>query len=230
MDFDILLLDDEDAVAAVRGSLGEDGFSIRAVRTGVEAFAAVMESHPDMVAADVEARGGETRKLYQVMRHLTAVRTIPFLFLGSAADSPGMAEDDLRLPADDFLKKPFLPSEFREKVERLRGAVGEGGPERPTGPPGVATCSVREVLVDTIEFLVATGRTGTLTIAGGGTEGRLSIEKGVLRHASFETFRGEEALLRLLRLEGVEVNFREGGEALVPNIDIDWKTFAFTHC
>ena len=229
MDFDILLLDDEDVIAAVRGSLG-DGFSIRAVHTGVEAFAAVMESHPDVVAADVETRGGETRKLYQVMRHLTAVRTIPFLFLGSADDSPGMAEDDRRLPADDFLKKPFLPSKFREKVERLRGAVGDGGPEMSAGPPGVATCSVREVLVDTIEFLVATGRTGTLTVAGGVTEGRLSIEKGVLRHASFGTFHGEEALLRLLRLEGVEVNFREGGEPLVPNLDIGWKTFASTHC
>ena len=210
MAFDVLLLDgDGDVIAAVTEILRGEGLSIRAVRTGVEAFAAVMESRPDAVIAAVGLHGDETRKLYQVMQHLTNLRTVPFL----------------------FLEKPFGKSDLREKVDRLREATGEGVPEMSEGPTGLATCSIREVLVDTIEFLVGAGRTGTLTVTAVGDEGSLSVEKGVLRHASFGTLRGEEALMRLLGLEGVEVNYGEGGrEALVPNLDIDWKTFAATHC
>ena len=232
MALEILLLDDdEEAIAAVRQSLGDEGISIRAVRTGVEAFAAAMESRPDAVIADVGVRGDESRRLYQAMRHLTNLRTVPFLFLGSADDSTGRMEGDLSLPADNFLAKPFLVLEFREKVQRLREAAGEDGREMPGGPPVTATCNVREVLIDIVEFLVSARRSGTLTVAAAGEEGLLSVEKGALRHASFGRLGGEEALLRLLGLEGVEVNFKEGGVGdPVPNLDIDWKIFVSSHC
>ena len=128
MAFDVLLLDDDDEiVAVVRQILEEEGISIRAVLTGVEAFAAAMDSRPDLVIADVGMRGGESRKLYQVMQHLTAVRTVPFLFLGPTDESAAMREDNLILAADNFLAKPFLVSEFRDKVRRLREELGEGG-------------------------------------------------------------------------------------------------------
>ena len=233
MAFDILLFDDdeEEAVAGVREALGGEDFSIRAVRSGVEAFTAVMESRPDAIVADVGVRGEETRKLYQVLRHLASARMIPFLFLGSAGDSPGPAAGELSLPADDFLEKPFLASDLREKIDLLREALDRGGAEEPKRPLEDATCNVTEVLVDTIEFLVAVGRTGTLTVSGDGGEGRIFIDKGVPRHASFERLDGEFALLRLLKLEKVEVSFKEGSnEALVFNLNIDWKIFASTHC
>jgi two-component system phosphate regulon response regulator PhoB len=232
MAFDVLLLEDDDEiVAVVRQILEEEGISIRAVLTGVEAFAAAMDSRPDLVIADVGMRGGESRKLYQVMQHLTAVRTVPFLFLGSTDESAGMREDNLILAADNFLAKPFLVSEFRDKVRRLREAPGEGGRGMPEGPTGTATCNVKEVLIDIIEFLVSSRRSGTLTVAAAGEEGLLAVEKGVLRHASFGRLGGEEALLRLLGLEGVEVNFREGdGKVPVPNLDIDWNIFVSSHC
>ena len=121
MDYDylkykkILIVDDEaDLREMVTSILEQDGFkTIKTAGTVAEALKICRDWEPDLAILDVMLPDGNGFSLFEQMRTFTEV---PVLFLTARGED----EDKLKglgLGADDYMTKPFSPSELVARVK-----------------------------------------------------------------------------------------------------------------
>jgi hypothetical protein len=130
----------------------------------------------------------------------------------------------LKLGADDYLTKPFELTSVLDKVRQLAGRIEGREGLIDDGEADAAGEKLRNILVDTVEFLLATGRTGVVAVQSASSKGLICIEEGGLKHAVFEGRTGEEALFGMLRLPDSQVTFREESFPDLPsNFSLTWQ-------
>jgi two-component system response regulator VicR len=124
----ILIVDDEREIAElIRDYLEREGFKTHLAFDGAQALRAVPEFSPDLVILDImlpEIDGIE------VCRRLRSVSDAPVLMLSAkSADMDKILS--LGIGADDYVTKPFSPSELVARVKaHLRRYSGMGGEKR----------------------------------------------------------------------------------------------------
>jgi two-component system response regulator MtrA len=95
------------------------------------------ELQPDLVLMDVHVAGGDTLEVLRGLKADVAMQGVPVL-MTSGADH---RTECLEAGADDFLLKPFRPSEL---LAAIAGLVRQGGTDEQTGQgeaqPSVAAC------------------------------------------------------------------------------------------
>src|SRR5207302_3638936 len=112
----ILVVDDDRRTAMlVRAYLLRDGYQVSTAHDGLEALDAVERERPDLVVLDLmlpEVDGLE------VTRRLRAASDVPILML-TARSSVADRVRGLSQGADDYLPKPFAPSEMVARVQSI---------------------------------------------------------------------------------------------------------------
>lgn len=222
----ILLVDDDVTLRELLADALEIvGFRVLRAGNGEEGVAAALAGKPDLVISDITMPEMNGWELCQTLRTLPSTRAVPFLFLSSLDKVPDKLKA-LRLGADDYLTKPFQLATVLGKVQQLIGRVDQrekvlGGAEE------TAAGEVLEsMLIDTVEFLAATKRTGVISVSDGPSRGVIYLETGVLKHAVLGAKRGEMALLAMLRLPESQVAFKEGSYPNLPaNVKTPWGEF-----
>lgn len=222
----ILLVDDDVTLRELLAdALEAEGFRILRAGNGEEGVGAALAGKPDLVISDIVMPEMNGWELCQTLRTLPSTRAVPFLFLSSLDQTPDKLLA-LRLGADDYLTKPFHLAAILGKVRQLIGRVDQR--EKVLGGTEEVACGteLESMLIDTIEFLRATGRTGVITVNAGPFKGVIYLEDGSLKHAVLGKKRGETALLALLRLPKSQVVFKEGRYPNLPaNVTIPWGDF-----
>jgi CheY-like chemotaxis protein len=222
----ILLVDDDITLRELLAdALENEGFTILRAGNGEEGVAAALAGRPDLVISDIVMPEMNGWELCQTLRTLPSTRTVPFLFLSSLEQRPEKLLA-LRLGADDFMSKPFHLGAILAKVRQLVGRVEQrekvlGGTPEQAGPD-----ALESMLIDTVEFLRGSKRTGVISVNAGPFKGLIYLEGGALKHAVFGGKRGEAALLAMLRLAGSQVVFKEGSYPNLPaNVELPWEKF-----
>ncbi len=124
----ILIVEDEATVAEVVGRyLERDGYSVRRVADGAEAMAAVASFRPALVVLDVMLPG---RDGLDICRELRAAGETAVILLTARGEETDKIVG-LGLGADDYVTKPFSPSEL---VARVKAVL-----RRAATPPTIAS-------------------------------------------------------------------------------------------
>jgi len=115
----ILVIDDDDEVrSVVVTALAQSGFSVREAKDGRVGIQMILAEKPDLIICDVRMPSMDGFRTLSAIRKFPATAAIP-LILMSGSDTLG--RDNFRRGmasgADDFLLKPFTPSELIEAVE-----------------------------------------------------------------------------------------------------------------
>ncbi|REG48401.1 DNA-binding response OmpR family regulator [Paraburkholderia sp. BL6669N2] len=113
----IIVLDDDVEIRnMLQRFLTAQGFSVRAVKTGIE-LDVLIERYPfDLLILDIMMPDEDG---LSICRRLRARReTIPILMLTARGD-PADKVVGLEIGADDYLAKPFLPSELIARVRAM---------------------------------------------------------------------------------------------------------------
>lgn len=115
----ILVIDDDDEVrSVVVTTLAQSGFSVREAKDGRVGIQMILVEKPDLIICDVRMPSMDGFRTLSAIRKFPATAAIP-LILMSGSDTLG--RDNFRRGmasgADDFLLKPFTPSELIEAVE-----------------------------------------------------------------------------------------------------------------
>lgn len=113
----ILLVDDEpDVLKIIKARLESVGYRVVTAINGQEALESVIKECPDLVVTDVLMPVMDGFTLYKNLKQDPKTADIPVLILTAR----GHMEDSFRvMGADDFLGKPFEPSELLSKVDSL---------------------------------------------------------------------------------------------------------------
>lgn len=123
----LLVEDEEDIVTMLRYNLEREGFAVRATGDGEEALAMVAEAPPDVAILDWMLPSVSGLEICRSLRRSPATRSLPVIMLTARAEE----EDRVRgldSGADDYVPKPFSPSELvarvRAVLRRARPALG----------------------------------------------------------------------------------------------------------
>jgi two-component system phosphate regulon response regulator PhoB len=125
----ILIVEDEDAQAEMlRYNLEREGFEPVVARDGDEALMQVDEHQPDLVVLDWMLPGTSGLAVCQRMRKRRETRPVPVIMV-TARGEEGDRVRGLEAGADDYVVKPFSPSELvarvRAVLRRSRPALSE---------------------------------------------------------------------------------------------------------
>lgn len=130
MSANLLVVDDDRFLLEnLRKLLAKQGYGVRTASSGAEGFAMVAEQAPDLLVLDL---GLPDTDGVSLCRQLRAKWKFPILMLTARADAMDKVIG-LEVGADDYLTKPFEPSEL---VARVRAQLRRTQEYRdaPTGP------------------------------------------------------------------------------------------------
>lgn len=120
---DILLVDDDETVRSMAAAvLRAEGYEVRGVGSGMEAFAELAAKRPDLLLLDVVMPGISGLEVLDHVR--THYPQVPVIFLSSLGSDENIVRG-LRLGAEDYVVKPFSP---RVLVARVENALRRNGP------------------------------------------------------------------------------------------------------
>jgi DNA-binding response OmpR family regulator len=143
----IVVVDDEQNIAdLVELYLEREGYRVQKAGTGEGAIAAVAEHRPRLVVLDV---GLPDIDGLEVCRRLRQTSQVPVIFL-TARDGEIDRVLGLELGADDYVTKPFSPTELVARVKAVLRRADGGAPSTDVLQAGGVTIDAgrREVVVD----------------------------------------------------------------------------------
>lgn len=121
----ILVVEDEAAIATLlRYNLEREGFGVIEARDGEEALLLAKERKPDAIVLDWMLPLLSGIEVCRQMRRLPETRTTPIVMLTARGEEADKVRG-LDSGADDYVTKPFSPSEF---VARLRALLRRARP------------------------------------------------------------------------------------------------------
>jgi DNA-binding response OmpR family regulator len=114
----ILVAEDEPLMLmAIEAKLRNDGYEVVGVGDGREALKAFEASTPDLIITDILMPYTSGLELIGIVKSHTSAN-IPIIVLSALGQEETVMEA-FQLGADDFLTKPFNPTELSVRVKRL---------------------------------------------------------------------------------------------------------------
>ena len=114
----ILVAEDEPLMLmAIVGKLKNDGYEVTGTTNGREALKAYEETAPDLIITDILMPYTSGLELIGIVKS-NPRNTIPVIVLSGLGEEETVMEA-FQLGADDFLTKPFNPTELSVRVKRL---------------------------------------------------------------------------------------------------------------
>jgi len=122
----ILVVDDEpDFAAIVRGNLEKEGYAVEVAYNGVEGLEKIKANPPDAVVLDVMMPEKDGFEVCAELKKDKAYARIPIVMLTAVADHVSSTRyshfDGMSMEADDYLPKPASAEEIAASIKRLVG-------------------------------------------------------------------------------------------------------------
>ena len=115
----VLVVDDEpDIVDLIRMSLNLANFDVLTASNGSEALKVLESTKPDLVLLDVMMPQMTGFEVCERIRALPSLKNLPVIIL-TAKGQKEDAEKGLSVGADDYIIKPFDPTELAEQVRSM---------------------------------------------------------------------------------------------------------------
>lgn len=155
----LVVEDDPDIAALVRRYLEKAGYAVDTLASGRDALSAIATHPPDLLVLDLMLPHVDGLEICRRLRATAATAATPVIMLTARAEEAERIVG-LELGADDYIAKPFSPSELVARVRALlRRATRE--PVAAQAPTQVAYGSI---VVDAEQHTVFVGGTpATLT-------------------------------------------------------------------
>ena len=115
----VLIVEDEDAQAEVlRYNFDREGFDVTVAGDGDEAMLAVEERQPDLVLLDLMLPGTSGIAVCRRLRSRPETRALPIIMLTARGEESDRVRG-FESGADDYVVKPFSPSELVARVRAI---------------------------------------------------------------------------------------------------------------
>jgi DNA-binding response OmpR family regulator len=127
----ILVVDnDREIVRLTRAYLEQSGYQVLVAYDGETALHALRRESPDLVILDLMLPDRNGLDVTQTVRRDTSLAAMPIIMLTARVDDQDKIVG-LELGADDYVTKPFNPSELMARIRAvLRRAQGESTPPK----------------------------------------------------------------------------------------------------
>jgi len=207
-DVKLLLVDDNPMVLGMLQHALTPFARVVAATDAADALLKAVDDPPELVVCDYRMPGMDGRQLVEKLKSRPATANFSAVLMASRADiderlSPADA-------ADDYLAKPFFLKEATRRIKRTVDRIALEKMAKTAPSDGVVRGNLSQMnVIDLMQSLEMGRKSCQLSLNNEGEKCEVFFVEGQVKHATYGTLLGDEAVFKVLRWTGgnFELNF-----------------------
>ncbi len=204
----LLVVDDNPMVL---GMLQQALSPLARVTTATDAADALLKAVddvPDLLLCDYRMPGMDGRQLVEKLKSRPATANFSTVLMASKADiSERLSPQDA---ADDYLEKPFFLKDATKRVKRMIDRISLEKMAKTAPSDGVVRGNLSQMnVIDLMQSLEMGRKSCQLSLSNAGDRCEVFFVEGQVKHATYGSLVGDEAVFKVLRWTGgnFQINF-----------------------
>lgn len=197
----LLLVDDNPMVL---GMLQQALHSLAKVTTATDAADALLKAvddAPDLLVCDYRMPGMDGRQLIEKLKSRPATANFSSVLMANKADiAERLSPQDA---ADDYLEKPFYLKDATRRVKRMIDRISLEKMAKTAPSDGVVRGNLSQMnVIDLMQSLEMGRKSCQLSLSNEGDKCEVFFVEGQVKHATYGSLVGDEAVFKVLRWTG----------------------------
>ena len=204
----LLLVDDNPMVLGMLQQALDSLAGVTAATDAADALLKAVDDPPDLVVCDYRMPGMDGRQLVERLKSRPATANFSTVLMASKADiAERLSPQDA---ADDYLEKPFFLKEATRRIKRMIDRIALEKMAKTAPSDGVVRGNLSQMnVIDLMQSLEMGRKSCQLTMTKDGERCEVFFAEGQVKHATYGSLVGDEAVFKVLRWTGgnFELNF-----------------------
>jgi len=207
-DVKLLLVDDNPMVLGMLQQALTPFARVVAAGDAADALLKAVDDPPELVVCDYRMPGMDGRQLVEKLKSRPATANFSAILMASRADiDERLSPQDA---ADDYIAKPFFLKEATRRIKRTADRIAIEKMARTAPSDGVVRGNLSQMnVIDLMQSLEMGRKSCQLSLSREGDKCEVFFAEGQVKHATYGSLAGDEAVFKVLRWTGgsFELNF-----------------------
>jgi CheY-like chemotaxis protein len=204
----LLLVDDNPMVLGMLQQALAAFARITTASDAADALLKAVDDAPDLLVCDFRMAGMDGRQLIEKLKSRPATANFSSVLMASKSDiAERLSPQDA---ADDYLEKPFFLKDATRRVKRMIDRIALEKMAKTAPSDGVVRGSLSQMnVIDLMQSLEMGRKSGQLSLTNEGERCEVFFVEGQVKHATYGSLLGDEAVFKVLRWTGgnFQINF-----------------------
>ncbi len=204
----LLVVDDNPMVLGMlQQALAPHG-QVGTATDAADALLKAVDDVPDLLVCDYRMPGMDGKQLVEKLKSRPATANFSSVLMASKADiAERLSPQDA---ADDYLEKPFFLKDATRRIKRMIDRIALEKMAKTAPSDGVVRGNLAQMnVIDLMQSLEMGRKSCQLTLTKDGDKCEVFFAEGQVKHATYGSLVGDEAVFKVLRWTGgnFELNF-----------------------
>jgi len=197
----LLLVDDNPMVLNMLHQALSSLAKVTTATDAADALLKAVDDTPDLLVCDYRMPGMDGRQLVEKLRSRPATANFSSVLMASKADiAERLSPQDA---ADDYLEKPFFLKEATRRVKRTIDRISLEKMAKTAPSDGVVRGNLSQMnVIDLMQSLEMGRKSCQLSLSNEGDKCEVFFVEGQVKHATYGSLVGDEAVFKVLRWTG----------------------------
>jgi CheY-like chemotaxis protein len=200
-DTKLLLVDDNPMVLEMLKHALTPFAQVVSAGDAADALLKAVDDPPDLLVADYRMPGMDGRQLVERLKSRPATANFSTILMASRADiDERLSPQDA---ADDYLAKPFFLKEATKRIKRTLDRIALEKLSKTAPSDGVVRGNLSQMnVIDLMQSLEMGRKSCQLKLNNGAEKCEVFFAEGQVKHATYGSLTGDEAVFKVLRWTG----------------------------
>lgn len=197
----LLLVDDNPMVLGMLQQALTPLAKVTSASDAADALLKAVDDAPDLLVCDYRMPGMDGRQLVEKLKSRPATANFSAVLMASKADiAERLSPQDA---ADDYLEKPFFLKDATRRVKRLIDRISLEKMAKTAPSDGVVRGNLSQMnVIDLMQSLEMGRKSCRLSLSNEGEKCEVFFVEGQVKHATYGSLVGDEAVFKVLRWTG----------------------------
>jgi CheY-like chemotaxis protein len=200
-DVKLLLVDDNPMVLRMLQQALSPLAVVTTATDAADALLKAVDDPPDLVVCDYRMAGMDGRQLVEKLKSRPATANFSTVLMASKADiAERLSPQDA---ADDYLEKPFFLKDATRRVKRMIDRIALEKMAKTAPSDGVVRGNLAQMnVIDLMQSLEMGRKSCRISLTKDGDKCEVFFAEGQVKHATYGSLVGDEAVFKVLRWTG----------------------------
>ena len=197
----LLLVEDNPMVLGILRQALSSLAPLTTATDAADALLKAVDDPPDLLVCDYRMPGMDGRQLIERLKSRPATANFSAVLMASKADiAERLSPQDA---ADDYLEKPFFLKDATRRIKRMIDRIALEKMAKTAPSDGVVRGNLSQMnVIDLMQSLEMGRKSCQLTLTKDGEKCEVFFVEGQVKHATYGSLAGDEAVFKVLRWTG----------------------------
>jgi CheY-like chemotaxis protein len=197
----LLLVDDNPMVLAMLQQALSSLAKVTTATDAADALLKAVDDVPDLLVCDYRMPGMDGRQLVEKLKSRPATANFSSVLMASKSDiAERLSPQDA---ADDYLEKPFYLKDATRRVKRMIDRISLEKMAKTAPSDGVVRGNLSQMnVIDLMQSLEMGRKSCRISLSNEGEKCEVFFAEGQVKHATYGSLVGDEAVFKVLRWTG----------------------------